>query len=118
MDGLYWETWYDREQTKLDDKEGGIDILYENRLLGVPRMRQVGVIGVIMSLLLTDINNSSILQSCIFPIDYHLQKSEFCMRNVHFATKRAYDHIETMQISVISTKSCAFLGNIHPTPGS
>ena len=43
VDGLYWETWYDKEKTKLDDYDGGINILYENRLLGVPRMRQLQV---------------------------------------------------------------------------
>lgn len=42
LDGLYWEHWYDvsATNTSKDDR----NILYENRLLGVPRIRQVGVV--------------------------------------------------------------------------
>ncbi|XP_071538109.1 polycystin-2-like isoform X1 [Panulirus ornatus] len=41
LDGLYWEYWYDvaLNSTEEDDR----NILYENRMLGVPRMRQVRV---------------------------------------------------------------------------
>ena len=39
MDGLYWEYWYDdlNQPTNAEDR----NILYENRLLGLPRIRQV-----------------------------------------------------------------------------
>ncbi|XP_045137075.1 polycystin-2-like isoform X3 [Portunus trituberculatus] len=41
LDGLYWEHWYDVSATNTtkDDR----NILYENRLLGVPRIRQLRV---------------------------------------------------------------------------
>ncbi|XP_069958832.1 polycystin-2 isoform X1 [Cherax quadricarinatus] len=41
LDGLYWENWYDTAKTPTspDDR----NILYENRLLGIPRMRQLRV---------------------------------------------------------------------------
>jgi len=41
LDGLYWEHWYDtaRTSTHLTDR----NVLYENRMLGVPRMRQLRV---------------------------------------------------------------------------
>lgn len=41
LDGLYWEYWYDAEKT--DTESDDRNILYENRMLGVPRMRQVRV---------------------------------------------------------------------------
>ncbi|CAH1795418.1 unnamed protein product [Owenia fusiformis] len=42
MDGLYWETWYnDRNVT---DSELGY-IFYENKLLGIPRLRQLKVLN-------------------------------------------------------------------------
>lgn len=51
LDGLYWEYWYDTVPTETMDNDR--NILYENRLLGVPRLRQVGrcwiYIDVIMS---------------------------------------------------------------------
>jgi polycystin 2 len=40
MDGLYWETWYNDRNVSQD--ELGY-IFYENKLLGVPRMRQLKV---------------------------------------------------------------------------
>ena len=40
MDGLYWETWYNGDI--LPDNSTGY-IFFENKLLGVPRMRQVKV---------------------------------------------------------------------------
>ncbi|XP_077999256.1 polycystin-2-like protein 1 isoform X2 [Glandiceps talaboti] len=40
VDGLYWETWYNGEN--LTDEERGY-IYYENKLLGVPRVRQLKV---------------------------------------------------------------------------
>lgn len=40
LDSLYWEYWYDPQQTATNPEDR--NILYENRLLGVPRMRQVG----------------------------------------------------------------------------
>ncbi|XP_076462152.1 LOW QUALITY PROTEIN: polycystin-2-like [Babylonia areolata] len=40
MDGLYWETWYNNATMKPD--EMGY-IYYENKLLGVPRLRQIRV---------------------------------------------------------------------------
>lgn len=40
-DGLHWDNWYDNQNpvkpTEDDDKK----VLYENKLLGVPRLRQV-----------------------------------------------------------------------------
>ncbi|KAK3592407.1 hypothetical protein CHS0354_004031 [Potamilus streckersoni] len=40
LDGLYWETWYNN-QTVSEDQLGYI--YYENKLLGVPRIRQLKV---------------------------------------------------------------------------
>ncbi|XP_013419430.1 polycystin-2 isoform X1 [Lingula anatina] len=40
MDGLYWETWYNNRNVSQD--ELGF-IFYENKLLGVPRIRQLKV---------------------------------------------------------------------------
>nr|CAB3264909.1 polycystin-2-like [Phallusia mammillata] len=40
MDGLYWETWYNDKN--VSDEELGY-IYYENKLLGVPRVRQLKV---------------------------------------------------------------------------
>ncbi|XP_018023502.1 polycystin-2 [Hyalella azteca] len=41
LDGLYWENWYDAEQSPTAPQDR--NILYENRLLGLPRVRQVRV---------------------------------------------------------------------------
>ncbi|XP_043203547.1 polycystin-2-like isoform X1 [Amphibalanus amphitrite] len=41
MDGLYWDAWYDHARTSVNKHEQ--NILYENRMLGVPRMRQLRV---------------------------------------------------------------------------
>ena len=40
VDGLYWETWYNNDTMKPD--EMGY-IYYENKLLGVPRLREIRV---------------------------------------------------------------------------
>jgi len=40
MDGLYWETWYNTRN--LTEEEKGY-IYYENKMLGVPRIRQVSI---------------------------------------------------------------------------
>jgi len=40
LDGLYWETWYNNQTTPAD---GVGYIYYENKLLGVPRIRQLKV---------------------------------------------------------------------------
>ena len=40
MDGLYWENWYNQEA--VDEQDLGY-IYYENKLLGVPRIRQLKV---------------------------------------------------------------------------
>ena len=40
MDGLFWEKWYNGEQVASD--ELGF-LYYENKLLGVPRLRQLKV---------------------------------------------------------------------------
>ena len=40
VDGLYWETWYNDRNVSQD--ELGY-IFYENKLLGVPRLRQLKV---------------------------------------------------------------------------
>ena len=40
MDGIYWETFYNGE--KIPDDQTGY-IFFENKLLGVPRIRQVKV---------------------------------------------------------------------------
>lgn len=40
LDGLYWETWYNNQNVSQD--ELGY-IFYENKLLGVPRLRQLKV---------------------------------------------------------------------------
>jgi len=40
MDGLYWETWYN--DRNVSEEELGY-IFYENKLLGVPRLRQLKV---------------------------------------------------------------------------
>ncbi|XP_076327240.1 polycystin-2-like protein 1 isoform X2 [Tachypleus tridentatus] len=39
LDSLYWETWYNNNPTDMEDR----NILYENRLLGPPRIRQLRV---------------------------------------------------------------------------
>ena len=39
-DGLYWETWYNDEPVEAEDLGY---IFYENKLLGVPRVRQLKV---------------------------------------------------------------------------
>lgn len=39
LDNLYWENWYNKKETIKDDR----NILYENRLLGSPRIRQLRV---------------------------------------------------------------------------
>ncbi|KAG7153275.1 Polycystin-2-like [Homarus americanus] len=41
LDGLYWEYWYDPTPTPTEEDDR--NILYENRMLGVPRIRQVRV---------------------------------------------------------------------------
>ncbi|KAF2355422.1 Polycystin cation channel PKD1/PKD2, partial [Trinorchestia longiramus] len=41
LDGLYWEYWYDAAQRPTDPEDN--NILYENHLLGVPRLRQIRV---------------------------------------------------------------------------
>lgn len=38
LDGLYWETWYNGDNSSFSNF-----IYYENKLLGVPRLRQVRV---------------------------------------------------------------------------
>lgn len=40
LDGLYWETWYNNEN--VPNEQLGY-IYYENKLLGVPRIRQLKV---------------------------------------------------------------------------
>ena len=40
MDGIYWETFYNGD--KIPDDQTGY-IFFENKLLGVPRIRQVKV---------------------------------------------------------------------------
>ena len=42
VDGLYWETWYN--ERNVSEEELGY-IFYENKLLGVPRLRQLKVIS-------------------------------------------------------------------------
>ncbi|PRD33327.1 UNVERIFIED_CONTAM: Pkd2l1 [Trichonephila clavipes] len=39
IENLYWENWYNDQETNNDDR----NILYENRLLGSPRIRQLRV---------------------------------------------------------------------------
>lgn len=39
LDNLYWENWYNNDPTTSNDR----NILYENRLLGSPRLRQLRV---------------------------------------------------------------------------
>lgn len=39
LDNLYWENWYNKKEAIKDDR----NILYENRLLGSPRIRQLRV---------------------------------------------------------------------------
>ncbi|XP_067122241.1 polycystin-2-like [Centruroides vittatus] len=39
LDNLYWENWYNKKEAIKDDR----NILYENRLLGSPRLRQLRV---------------------------------------------------------------------------
>ncbi|KAK8775402.1 hypothetical protein V5799_031254 [Amblyomma americanum] len=39
LGALYWENWYNNQSTLADDR----NILYENRLLGSPRIRQLRV---------------------------------------------------------------------------
>jgi len=41
VDGLYWETWYNSRN--LTEDERGY-IYYESKLLGLPRLRQVGAL--------------------------------------------------------------------------
>ena len=40
MDGLYWETWYNGDNVTADERGY---IFYENKVLGVPRIRQLKV---------------------------------------------------------------------------
>ena len=40
MDGLYWETWYNKQNVTDDDRGY---IFHENKLLGVPRIRHLKV---------------------------------------------------------------------------
>jgi polycystin 2 len=40
LDGLYWETWYNDRNITGDEKGY---IFYENKLLGLPRLRQLKV---------------------------------------------------------------------------
>ena len=40
LDGLYWEQWYNGQNVTEDEKGY---IFYENKLLGVPRLRQLKV---------------------------------------------------------------------------
>ncbi len=40
MDGLYWETWYNGQN--VSESESNM-IFYENKMLGVPRIRQLKV---------------------------------------------------------------------------
>uniref|UniRef100_A0A6A7FVV9 Polycystin-2-like n=2 Tax=Hirondellea gigas TaxID=1518452 RepID=A0A6A7FVV9_9CRUS len=40
-DGLYWEHWYNPEKTPIETDDR--NILYENKLLGIPRLRQIRV---------------------------------------------------------------------------
>jgi hypothetical protein len=39
--GLYWEDWYDDPMLKQTVSVQDQGILYENRILGLPRLRQV-----------------------------------------------------------------------------
>jgi len=41
LDGMYWEYWYDVDQTPTGAADR--NILYENHMLGVPRLRQIRV---------------------------------------------------------------------------
>jgi len=41
LDGLYWETWYNNKPVSEENRGY---IYYENKLLGVPRIRQLKVI--------------------------------------------------------------------------
>ena len=41
QDGLYWENWYDVNMSPTGSPDR--NILYENHLIGVPRMRQVRI---------------------------------------------------------------------------
>lgn len=42
MDGLYWETWYNGRPVEQDELNF---IYYENKMLGVPRLRQLQVLN-------------------------------------------------------------------------
>jgi len=42
VNGLYWEKWYNNDDIPADSDEAGY-IYYENKLLGVPRIRQLKV---------------------------------------------------------------------------
>ena len=41
VDGLYWDNWYGTGDQKVPPQDQGV--LYENRLLGLPRLRQIRV---------------------------------------------------------------------------
>ena len=63
VDGLYWETWYNNQSVSQD--ELGY-IFYENKLLGVPRMRQLKVNPSLLNVqLLVNIDNTMKLQLII-----------------------------------------------------
>ena len=42
LGGLYWDKWYNNETFKFNEEQKNL-IFYENKLLGVPRLRQVRV---------------------------------------------------------------------------
>lgn len=52
LDGIYWENWYDEAKTptSTDDRL----VLYENHLLGVPRIRQVSSETTVIGVMWTD----------------------------------------------------------------
>ena len=71
MDGIYWETFYNGD--KIPDDQTGY-IFFENKLLGVPRIRQVKVRN----------------DSCVVHRDFADDIKEFCFIRTEIWSVKSY----------------------------
>ena len=76
MDGIYWETFYNGD--KIPDDQTGY-IFFENKLLGVPRIRQVKVRN----------------DSCVVHRDFADDIKEFGFRSVRIFVRIAPTRVST-----------------------
>ena len=76
MDGIYWETFYNGD--KIPDDQTGY-IFFENKLLGVPRIRQVKVRN----------------DSCVVHRDFADDIKEFGFRSVRIFVRIAQTRVPT-----------------------